>query len=67
MLKAYDGTTIFVSHDRQLISYLADNVWSIDGTTVSAFRGDFSEWTAHKSKKASLIKESQKLFSIPKW
>ena len=60
MIKAYDGTTIFVSHDRQLISYLADNVWSIDGTTVSAFRGDFSEWTAHKSKKASLIKESQK-------
>lgn len=60
MLKAYDGTTIFVSHDRQLISYLADNVWSIDGTTVSAFRGDFSEWTAQKSKKASLIKESQK-------
>ena len=60
MIKAYDGTTIFVSHDRQLISYLADNVWSIDGTTVSAFRGDFSEWTAQKSKKASLIKESQK-------
>ena len=60
MIKAYDGTTIFVSHDRQLTSYLADNVWSIDGTTVSAFRGDFSEWTAQKSKKASLIKESQK-------
>ena len=60
MIKAYDGTTIFVSHDRQLISYLADNVWSIDGTTVSAFRGDFSEWTAQKSKKASLLKESQK-------
>ena len=60
MIKAYDGTTIFVSHDRQLISYLADNVWSIDGTTVSAFRGDFSEWTAQKSKKANLLKESHK-------
>lgn len=60
MIKAYDGTTIFVSHDRQLISFLADNIWSIDGTTVSAFHGNFSEWAAQKSRNTTLGQESQK-------
>ena len=60
MIKAYEGTTIFVSHDRQLISFLADNIWSIDGTTVSAFHGNFSEWAAQKSRNTTLGQESQK-------
>ena len=60
MIKAYDGTTIFVSHDRQLISFLADSIWSSDGKTVSPFEGGFSEWFTNKSKNPTNSKHSPK-------
>jgi ATP-binding cassette subfamily F protein 3 len=44
MLTEFKGTIIFVSHDRHLISLLADNIWAITGSTVSQFKGTYSEW-----------------------
>ena len=44
MLSDFEGTIIFVSHDRHLISLLADNIWLINGSDISQFEGSYSEW-----------------------
>ena len=44
-LKAYEGTLLFVSHDRHLISLLADRLWILEDGSLSVFDGTFEEWT----------------------
>jgi len=43
MLKGFEGTTMFVSHDRHLISLLADNLLIIEDGTVRHFEGTYQE------------------------
>jgi ATP-binding cassette subfamily F protein 3 len=40
----YDGTILFVSHDRHLISLLAKNLWILDNSSITEFNGSFDEW-----------------------
>ena len=47
MLSEFEGTTIFVSHDRHLISLLAENIWVINGSNISQFEGTYSEWLSN--------------------
>lgn len=54
MLSEFEGTIIFVSHDRHLISLLADNIWVINGPNVSQFEGNYTEWLEHNE-----IRENQ--------
>ena len=54
MLSEFEGTIIFVSHDRHLISLLADNIWVINGSNVSQFEGNYTEWLEHNE-----IRENQ--------
>ena len=44
----YTGTLLFVSHDRRLISLLADQLWIVEDGKVQAFRGNFEEWMQSK-------------------
>ena len=46
VLLDYDGTLLFVSHDRRLISMLARQLWVIEDGTVRHFEGTFEEWAA---------------------
>ena len=43
-LQDYSGTLLFVSHDRRLISQLADQLWIIDEGRLESFPGGFEEW-----------------------
>ena len=43
-LLAYEGTLIFVSHDRHLIGLLAQQLWVLEGGEVRPFQGTFQEW-----------------------
>ena len=57
MLKDYEGTIIFVSHDRQLISMLADNLWIIDQKKLHHFEGTYSEWVeTQKNESGKVVK-----------
>lgn len=47
-LQAYDGTILFVSHDRHLISLLAKELWVIEDATVKLFPGRFEDWLLTK-------------------
>lgn len=50
VLLTYDGTLLFVSHDRQLVSLLAEQLLVVEGGAVTLFPGTFPEWV--KSREA---------------
>jgi len=47
-LKLYDGTLIFVSHDREFVSTLATRVLEIKDQQVIDFQGTYEEYLANK-------------------
>ena len=47
-LKEYDGTLIFVSHDREFVSTLANRVLEIKDKKMTAFEGTYDEFRASK-------------------
>ena len=44
VLLAYEGTLLFVSHDRQFASLLAQELWVIDQGALHQFPGTFESW-----------------------
>lgn len=46
-LKAYDGTVIFVSHDRYFVTELATRVFEIRADGFTDFRGGYAEFLGH--------------------
>ncbi|WP_053981207.1 ABC-F family ATPase [Marinagarivorans algicola] len=49
-LQAYDGTLIFVSHDRQFVSSLATRVVEIKNQQMVDFQGTYNEYLASQNK-----------------
>jgi len=47
-LEAYEGTLLFVSHDRQFVSSVATRIWEIKDGQVIDFKGNYSEYLASK-------------------
>jgi ATPase subunit of ABC transporter with duplicated ATPase domains len=43
-LKAYEGTLIFVSHDRWFVSQLADRIFEISPKGINDFKGTYEEY-----------------------
>ncbi len=43
-LAGYGGALLFVSHDRQFISLMAEQIWAIEDGAVQLFPGTFAEW-----------------------
>jgi ATP-binding cassette subfamily F protein 3 len=50
MLTAYDGTVVFVSHDRFFIDRVATRVWDIAEGKLVPYLGNFSDAARQKSK-----------------
>ena len=44
VLLAYQGTLLFVSHDRQFASLLAQELWVVDQGAIHLFTGTFESW-----------------------
>ena len=44
MLSEFDGTVIFVSHDRYLIQALATDIWAVCDGTITPLRGDWNRY-----------------------
>ena len=47
-LKEFDGTLLFVSHDRYFIQAIADKVLELDNKTATEFKGTYEEFQAFK-------------------
>lgn len=48
-LKHYDGTLIFVSHDREFVSSLATRILDIKDRKLVNFQGTYEEYLAHQN------------------
>ena len=48
-LKAFDGTLLFVSHDRYFIRALAGKILELENEKATAFTGSYDEYTAYKT------------------
>ena len=50
MLTAYDGTVIFVSHDRYFIDRVATRVWDVADGILAFYLGNFSDASRQKAR-----------------
>ncbi|MCP4502602.1 MAG: ABC-F family ATP-binding cassette domain-containing protein [Deltaproteobacteria bacterium] len=58
-LKSYDGTLLFVSHDRWFVNQLATRVLSITHDGVEDFQGTYAEFVAKHEERDHLDVETQ--------
>jgi len=54
VLSEFDGTILFVSHDRYLIEALATQVWAIEGESLHVHRGKYSEYIVERAGREEL-------------
>jgi len=47
-LQAYQGTLLFVSHNRSFLNGLATAIWEVKGGGVAPFPGDLDDWLYHQ-------------------
>jgi ATP-binding cassette subfamily F protein 3 len=48
-LESFDGTAIFVSHDRYFLDRIADRILEVAGGGVRSFEGGWSTWRARQA------------------
>ncbi len=48
-LKAFDGTLLFVSHDRYFIRALAGKIFELENGALTCFSGGYEDFTAYKN------------------
>lgn len=46
VLNEYDGTVLFVSHDRYFVDAVADTIWMVRDGAIEVFDGTYSEYVA---------------------
>ncbi len=51
-LKAFDGTVLFVSHDRYFIQAIADKIAEISDNAIHEFKGAYEEYNSYQRKTA---------------
>ncbi|MBM7579592.1 ribosomal protection-like ABC-F family protein [Jeotgalibacillus terrae] len=50
LLKEYRGTVLFITHDRKMVTKIADRVLEIKNGKLTVFDGDFKSYREHKPK-----------------
>ncbi len=49
VLRKFDGTVLFVTHDRYLIQSVATHIWAIDGGTIRVILGGWEDYVKWRS------------------
>lgn len=44
MLKGYRGAVVLISHDRQLMDQVCNQIWELEDGEIRAFPGNYTEW-----------------------
>jgi macrolide transport system ATP-binding/permease protein len=57
VLKDYNSTLLFVSHDRRFVESIADHIMTIENHKVKMFKGNYSEYLESKNKCKDNYKE----------
>ncbi len=64
-LKAFDGTLLFVSHDRYFIRALAGKILELENGKATCFTGNYDEYTAFKNSLKSNDKKDDEHVPAP--
>ena len=59
-LNEYNGTILFVSHDRYFIDKLAKETFEIDNTHISKYLGNYTDLKAQKKKQEEMLTKRSK-------
>ena len=59
-LSEYEGTLLFVSHDRWFVDAFATRVWELKSGELTDFRGGYPEYQAYKARQAELQRAAKK-------
>ncbi len=65
-LADYEGTLLFVSHDRWFVDAFATRVWELKKGVLTDFRGGFEEYREYKERQQSLGRAVKKKEEKPK-
>ena len=55
-LNNYEGSIVFVSHDRHFVSKIANKIWEIEDHKIVEFKGTYAEWEDWKERRAAAAK-----------
>lgn len=55
-LNNYEGSLVFVSHDRHFVSKIANKIWEIEDHKIVEFKGSYAEWEIWKEKREAAKK-----------
>ena len=59
-LADYEGTLLFVSHDRWFVDAFATRVWELKDGALTDFRGGYPEYQAYKARQQELARAAKK-------
>jgi ATP-binding cassette subfamily F protein 3 len=60
VLSGYDGTILFVSHDRFFIDQIANRIWAIEDGKLETYLGNYSDMTRLRSIKQRPVSEPKR-------
>jgi len=64
-LKEFDGTVLFVSHDRYFIKALANKILELENQSATLFKGNYDEYTAYKNAAKAETKSTDNQIPAP--
>ncbi len=59
VLNEYNGSILFVSHDRYFIDAVADTIWMVEDGGIAAFYGTYSEYVAFREAEEQRTKNKE--------
>ena len=66
VLDGYDGTILFVSHDRYLIDQLATRLWAVEGSALETYLGNYSDYLRQRERAATRTSVPEKAREVPR-
>ena len=58
-LNNYEGSIVFVSHDRHFVSKIANKIWEIEDHKIVEFKGSYTEWEDWKERRLAAAKTTE--------
>ncbi|HET9111974.1 MAG TPA: ABC-F family ATP-binding cassette domain-containing protein [Ktedonobacterales bacterium] len=59
ILREYDGTLIFVSHDRYFVDALATTIWALEDGAVQIYEGNYSRYRTRRAQIDAAAQQAQ--------
>jgi ATP-binding cassette subfamily F protein 3 len=59
VLSEFDGSLLFVSHDRSFIDALATQVWAVEGDTLRAYPGNYADYLETRDRACPREREAE--------